>query len=149
MGLLRKLLGVDALSNKLGDEWPELQKQWAGRQVEMPKEADQVNKIGKMGIFSKWRNPDAYAVTGPFGTINLNRDLIEKDKQDLGDVLVHELTHVGQGKQGFLRKIYNPSAVENEAVNAEAMRKVRKEDIPLRSKLFDANRKIPVVKVDQ
>jgi hypothetical protein len=44
------------------------------------------------------------------------------------------MTHANQGWGGFLRKIYNPSADENAAINAEALRKVRKEDIPLRGK---------------
>ena len=32
---------------------------------------------------------------------------------------------------GFLRKFYEPSKVENEAIDREALRNVRREDIPL------------------
>lgn len=148
MGLLRRLLlGEDKLPQNLQDKWPELAKQWAGRQVERPDLAAKVGGISEMGLFSKWMNPDAYGSTSPFGHISLNRDLIEKDKQDLGDVLIHEMTHVGQGQKGFLRKYYEPNKVENEAVNAEGLRKVRKTDIPLRGNKIDPSIKVPEIKV--
>lgn len=125
--LIRRILG-----NPVQDKnWPELEASFAGREIEMPAEANKVNRIINMGPFSRWRNPDAYAVTGPFGTIALNRKLIEKDNQNLDDVLVHELAHVGQGKSGFLRKFFNSSDIEQEAINREALRNVRREDIPL------------------
>lgn len=129
--LLRKILG-NPVSEGLGNQWPELRQSFAGRELEMPRESAKVTNIGMMGPFSRWMNPDAYAVTGPFGTVRLNRALIDKDKQNIDDVLVHELAHVGQGKKGFLRQMYNPSAVENEAINKEAMRNVRRTDIELR-----------------
>lgn len=120
--LLRRIFGDAHIPNN----WPELQKQWAGREIEYPEDAAKVNSISEMGPFSKWRYPDAYAVTGPLGNIYLNRKLIEKDKQDLSSVLSHELKHVGQGFGGFLRQMYDPN-VENEAINREAMRPVRKD----------------------
>lgn len=128
---LRKLLNHNP--NSISEtEWPELAQKWAGREVEFPEEAGKVNRIGPMNWFEKWKNPDAYAATSPFGTISLNRELIEKDKQNLGDVLTHELGHVGQGKSGFLRQFYEPSKLEDEAVNKEALRKIRRKDIHLR-----------------
>ena len=130
--LLRRIIG-EPVSNNMRQSWPELERSFAGRELEMPQEASKVSKVINMGPFTRWRNPDAYAVTGPMGSIALNRELIEKEKQNLDDVLVHELAHVGQGKKGFLRKFFNPSAVENEAVNREALRKVRREDIRLPS----------------
>jgi hypothetical protein len=130
---LRKLFG-DPISENTDKVYPELRAAWSGRQIERPDLEGQVTSIKPMGIFNKWRYPDAYAITNPLGGIQLNRELINKDKQDLNDVLIHEMTHANQGWGGFLRKIYNPSADENAAINAEALRKVRKEDIPLRGK---------------
>jgi hypothetical protein len=130
---LRKLFG-DPISENTDKVYPELRAAWSGRQIERPDLEGQVTSIKPMGIFNKWRYPDAYAITNPLGGIQLNRELINQDKQDLNDVLIHEMTHANQGWGGFLRKIYNPSADENAAINAEALRKVRKEDIPLRGK---------------
>lgn len=127
--IIQKLLGGPI---NIARNWPELEQSLAGRQVEMPNESAKLNLVSEMGPFSRWRYPDASAVTGPFGNIALNRKLIEKEGQNIDDVLVHELTHVGQGKKGFLRKFFNPSAVEEEAVNKEGLRKVRRGDIPLR-----------------
>jgi hypothetical protein len=120
-GFIRRILG-NPVSDRLGQKWPELQREFVKREFDMPREANKTNKIMEMGPIFKWMNPDAYAVTGPFGTVSLNRQLIERDKQNLGDVLTHELAHIGQGKKGFLRQIYEPSQVENEAINREAMR---------------------------
>lgn len=121
LGLLRKIFG-GPMSESMQSEWPELQREFVKREFDMPQEAAATNRMFRMGPVMKWLNPDAYAVTGPLGTIALNRELIEKDKQNLGDVLTHELTHIGQGKRGFLRNIYEPSVVENEAINREALR---------------------------
>lgn len=119
------------MSDSTAQQWPDLEKAVAGRQIEMPEESAKVNRVMSMGPLFKMLNPDAYAVTGPFKTIALNKDLIEHDKQDVNDVLAHELAHVGQGSRGFLRKFTEPDAVENEAVNREALRKVRRTDIRL------------------
>lgn len=131
--LIRRILG-SPMSERTKQEWPELEAAYAGREIEMPEETARANRIINMGPFTRFMNPDAYAVTGPFGTIALNRALIEKENQDLSDILIHELSHVGQGKKGFLRNYFNPSEIENEAINREAMRKVRKGDIYLRGK---------------
>lgn len=110
-------------------KWPELEQALADKESVHPDETKGLRKVFQMGPLFKMMNPDAYAVTGPFGTVAMNRELIEKDKQDVADVLTHELAHVQQGKSGFLRKLYNPSAVEDEAINKEAMRKVIRGDI--------------------
>ena len=130
--LLRRIWG-DPISASTDKAWPELRKVWSGRQIEAPDKEGSVTSVKPMGMFNKWRYPDAYAVTGPFGGIQLNRDLIQNENQDLGDVLIHEMTHAKQGGGGFLRKFYNPSAVENEAIDAEVMRKVHRKDIELRA----------------
>lgn len=131
--LLRRLFG-DPISEQTDKEWPELRGAFAGREVELPDAAGQVTSVRPMNAFTKWRYPDTYGVTDKLGRIQLNRDLIQSEHQDLNDVLVHEMTHANQGVKGFLSKFYNPSGPEYEAINAEASRKVRKTDIPLRGK---------------
>lgn len=131
--IIRRIFG-DPVSDSTEKSIPGIRAAWTGRQVERPDLEGSVNSIKPMGMFNRWRYPDAYAVTSPFGGIQLNKSLIEKEGQDINDVLIHEMTHAKQGGGGFLRKFYNPSSVENEAINAEAMRKVRKTDIPLRGK---------------
>ena len=131
-GILRRIFG-DPISESTDKAWPELRQVWSGRQIEKPDLEGNVSSIRPMGIFNKWRYPDAYAVTSPFGGIQLNKELIDKEKSDVGDILIHEMTHANQGAGGFLRKFYNPNKDEYEAIDAEAMRKVRKTDIHLRS----------------
>jgi len=131
--LIRRLLGLNPLPESLSQKWPELQRQWVGQEMEYPNEAARVNRIMEAGPIFKMLNPDAYAVTGPFGTISLNRELIEKDKQDLGNVLAHELGHVEQGKKGFLRQFYDRDKLEEGAINKESFRPRRTKDILLRA----------------
>lgn len=125
---MQRLFG-GVMSDQTARDWPQLQSEWASQEIRRPELTSKANRVMPMGRLFKWLNPDAYAVTGPFGTIALNRELIEKDKQNLSDVLTHELAHVGQGKKGFLRNFYQPSQVENEAINYEAnnARPVRKD----------------------
>lgn len=127
---LRRIIG-EPLSAKTAQGWPELEKSWAGRQIEMPNESAKVTNIGEMGMLSKLRYPNAYAATGPFGTVKLNRELIDREKADIDDVLVHELAHVGQGPMGFVNQLFGSAKPENDAINREAFRKVRKTDINL------------------
>lgn len=129
-GLIGRLIG-GPMSSSAARDWPQLEASLAGRQNEMPKEAGGLNYLSTMGPLSKMIYPDAYAVTGPMGTVMMNKELIQKDNQNVDDVLAHELTHVGQGKMGFLRKFYQPDKVENEAIDREAMRNVRREDVNL------------------
>lgn len=138
-GILQKLLtlGRDPLSPATSQGWPELQKAWSGRQVEMPSQAAQTTDISEMGPLSRFLKPDAYASTGPLGGIQLNRQLIEKDKQDVNAVLAHELTHVGQGPWNWIKSNYLGDSqlgekLEREARDKEVMRKVRTTDIELR-----------------
>ena len=129
--LLRRLFG-DPISESTDKAWPELRAAWSGRQIERPDLEGNVTSIRPMPFWNKWRYPDAYATMDSFGRMQINRELVDKEKQDINDVLIHEMTHANQGMSGFLRRLYNPSANENEAINAEALRKVRKTDIPLR-----------------
>lgn len=130
--ILRRIIG-DPISESTDREWPELRKSFAGREIERPDLANKVTSVKPFGLFDYWKNPNAYASTSPFGGIRLNRERIETEKQDLNDVLVHEMAHAGQGLKGFLKSIYNPNKFEDEAINAEALRKVRKGDIHLRT----------------
>ena len=116
---MQRLFG-GVMSDSTSQQWPELAKEWAGAEMRHPDLTNKTNRVMNMGRLFKWLNPDAYAATGPFGTIALNRELIEKDKQNLSDVLTHELAHVGQGGYGFLRNFFQPSTVENEAIDFEA-----------------------------
>jgi hypothetical protein len=127
---MQKILG-GPMSDSTARDWPALQQSMAGRQVEMPNESAKMGHVMPMGPISKMMYPDAYGVTGPLGTVSLNRELIERDNQNLDDVLSHELHHVGQGPMGLLRQMYGDPNVENSAINREAMRNVRREDIPL------------------
>ena len=131
--LIRRVFG-DPISESTDKEWPELRGAFAGREIERPDLAGSVTSVKPMGMFNRWRYPDAYAVTNPLGGIQLNKQLIDKEKSDINDILIHEMTHAKQGGGGFLRKLYNPDPVEHEAINAEAMRKVRKTDIHLPGK---------------
>lgn len=131
--LLRRIFGHDPLATT-EEEYPGIRAAWSGREIEFPEESSQVNRIRPMNFLTKLLNPDAYAATSLFGTIGLNRENIERDKQSLPDVLTHELAHIGQGKKGFLRRLYEPRKVEDEAVDKEANRKVRRGDIYLRGR---------------
>jgi hypothetical protein len=130
-GLFRRLMGGRVMSDSLSQQWPELQKEFVNREFDMPQEAAKTNRLMQMGPIMRWLHPDAYAVTGPLGTVALNRNLIEKEGQHLGDVLTHELTHVGQGRRGFLKNFYNPTEVEREAIDKEAMMKKDRRDVYL------------------
>lgn len=133
---MRRLFG-GVMSNSTEKDWPQLAQEMNDAEISMPSEALATNRVTEMGPVSRFLHPDAYAVTSPFGTIAFNRALIEKDKQNLGDVVTHELTHIGQGKSAFLKK-YVPGGLdklEQEAVNREAMRPVRRNDVYLRPKI--------------
>lgn len=138
--IIQKLLGR-VMSSSTEKSWPELSTEWASRQINMPNETAATNRVMEMDPISKYMYPDAYAVTGPLGTIGLNRKLIEQDKQNLGDVLTHELTHVAQGKrEGLFKHVKNivtadkdyvSRPYEKEAFDAEQNRKVIRNDIQL------------------
>lgn len=138
-GILRSILG--GLSESSKKKWPDLERSWAAREIDMPRETEDTIHVGEMGPISKILFRNAYGITGPLGNISLNRGAIERDKQNLDDVLTHELTHVGQGsKAGILGnfknimsapKDYNLRPMEKEAFQAEQDRKVIRNDIEL------------------
>lgn len=128
--------------SKVKGNWPQLEQSFAGREIEMPKETEATSSVRPMNWYEKnFAAPDADAITWPWGTIALNKDLIEKNKANLDDVLVHELTHVGQNKKGMLDYLkglyrsatssYEADPREQEAFAAEANRRVRRGDISL------------------
>lgn len=127
------------ISQGTGEAWPELEREAAHMAiVEKPQLMQDVNKIRPMNWYEKYALKGADAVTWPWGTVALNRDIIEQNKSNLGDVLIHELTHVGQ-KPGLFKSMRNllpggPEYLarpeEQEAFQAEAERK-RRGDIRL------------------
>lgn len=112
----------------------------------MPQEAQATGKIRPFNIIERSLLGNTQANTYPWGTIILNKEQIEKDKANLDDVLVHELTHIGQNQRegGALGSIWNNFRQRNagysnknyemEAYDAENNRykKVRTRDIPLK-----------------
>lgn len=131
--LIKKIVGGPVSDNQ-ARRWPALAGSFATQSAQMPREASKTNHVGEMGPIFRALNPTAYAATGPFGTIKLNRELIERENQDIGDVLTHEMAHVGQGPMGWLKNAFgiDSDKLEHEAINKEALRKVRRGDIYLR-----------------
>ncbi len=130
-GFIPRLMG-GVMSDRMANKYPEVEKSFAGRSIEFPENAAKVNRIGEMGWLKRKITGDAYGSTSPLGTIELNMDAIRRDKQNLDDVLAHEMAHAGQGVTGFLKSLYSTEP-EDKAINAEVFRKVRKTDIPLQA----------------
>lgn len=128
--LIQRLMG-GVMSNRMMDKYPEVQGAYNTRSLEAPQDAANVRRIGEMGFLKKMLTGDAYGSTSPFGTIELNMDAIRRDKQDVSDVLSHEMAHAGQGMMGHIKQLFGDRTPEDQAINAEVFRKVRKTDIPL------------------
>jgi len=131
-GIIPRMMG-GVMSNRMATQYPDVEKAFAGRSVEFPENAAKVNRIGEMGFLKRKLTGDAYGSTSPFGTIELNMPAIQRDKQDINDVLSHEMAHAGQGISGFLKSFYSREP-EDKAINSEVFRKVRKTDIQLPNK---------------
>ena len=140
--LFRRIFGVKPLSDRDAADWPELAKQWSGREIERPYDTAKTNSVRPMNMIERAILPGAAGVTWPWGSIGLNRKVIEDNGLDLGDTLVHELAHVGQGGGGgLMRKLvnapadimrpYHEKSYEKEAFDAEHNRPVRHFDINL------------------
>lgn len=153
----RRLLG-NPVSEKTATQWPELARSWLGREIEMPNQTAATNSVRPMNFVEKMIMPDAAAATYPWGTIALNRGQIEKNQVDLGDTLVHELTHVGQNqKTNMFQKgvnniknlftSYSDKNTEKEAFDAQYSRPVRRFDISLLNKTIDPNIQVPTVNI--
>lgn len=96
----RQAIFGDPLSQKNAEAWPELAKSWAGRQHEMPNESKGVGKLKPMNwLERKIYGPTTQGITYPWGTVAINRENVEANKVNLDDLLVHELTHIGQGQR--------------------------------------------------
>lgn len=121
-GINNKLFGSNTITT------PGINTSWEKMQREFPNETANVRRIGEMGPISKLLYGGAYANTNPLGMININTDLINKDKADIDSVLAHELTHAKQVNQnGILKSLYNnmvnSDSYEDEAYRAEEMRR--------------------------
>lgn len=97
------------MSESVQQDWPELAKEWASAQVNMPRETSMVNRVGPMGPVEKWWTDLIGGVSGRsnFRNISLNRKAVTEDK-NLKETLQHELTHIGQpsrGLRGYLRSL--------------------------------------------
>jgi hypothetical protein len=146
VSILKRILGGD-MSESVYDDYPELAKEWASAQINMPREAAMVNRVGPMGLISRNTPPykDASGVTGPMGTIAINRKAVTEDK-NLKEVLQHELTHAGakpRGITGFMESKVYPWAErpeEKEAIAAESKFQRRMSDIYLPSE-YDKKKK--------
>lgn len=128
--LVQRLMG-GVMSDRMAKKFPEVEAAYAGRSIEFPENAANVRRVGEMGKIKQWLTGNAYGSTSPFGTIELNMDAIRRDKQDVNDVLAHEMAHAGQGMMGHIRSMFGSHEPENKAINAEVFRKVRKGDIQL------------------
>jgi hypothetical protein len=129
--IVQRIMG-GVMSNRMMDKYPEVAGAYNTRSLEAPQDAANTRRIGEMGWLKRKLTGDAYGSTSPFGTIELNMDAIRRDKQDVGDVLAHEMAHAGQGMMGHIRQMFGSREPEDKAISAEVLRKVRKTDIPLR-----------------
>lgn len=139
--IMQRIFG-DPLSQSNADKWPALASSWAGRQTEMPNEAKGVGKLKPMNFIERAiYGPNSQAVTYPWGTIAVNRENVERNKIDLNSLLVHELTHIGQGQKEGIMNMFSRGGskdmpdYEQEAYDAENNRykKVRTTNIALPS----------------
>jgi len=119
---MRRILG-GPISESTQNEWPELAKEWASAEVNMPKETSMVDRVGPMGPVEQKLTGGATGRTN-FGSMSINRDAVTLDNT-LRDTLVHELTHAAQPHPGLIDYIKNLATPwekrpeEQEAIQAE------------------------------
>jgi hypothetical protein len=134
--LLRKILG-GPISESVQNDWPELAKEWASAEVNMPEQTAMTDFIGPMGPVENMITKGASGRTA-LGRISLNRKAVTEDN-NLKEVLQHELVHMGQKPQsvsGFLNSRVYPWAKrpeEQEAMTMESKFPRRMRDIYLPS----------------
>lgn len=143
-GWKQKIFGAP-MSDASIDQNPEIAKSFAGRSIEFPQAAANTMSVKPMSGLRKMLSGNAYGFTSPLGQISINLDQIRADQQNLDDVMAHEMEHANQGIGGYIRNILGIGNDENKAINAEAFRKVRKDNIPLRSPMT-APSQMPVAK---
>lgn len=139
--LMRRLMNIGAMSEADTKENPELASAWAGREIEMPAEAAATKSVRPMNWLERNTiGKEAAGLTWPWGTIAINQDVAKANKLPLGEVLAHELVHVGQSNSLphlFKNAIktatssYEDQPRELEAFTQTAQRKVRQRDIDL------------------
>jgi hypothetical protein len=130
-GWKQKLFGP-AMSDQSIDQNPEIAKSFAGRSVEFPEAAKNTMSVKPMSTLRKMLSGNAYGFTSPLGQISINLDQIRADQQNIDDVMAHEMEHANQGIGGYIRNMFGIGNDEEKAINKEAMRNVRRTDIPLR-----------------
>lgn len=112
----------------------------ATAQIERPREAAAAH-VAPMNALERFLRPDALALAWPWGRIAMNQPAIEQSGQDPGDIMAHELVHIGQRQRdGLIRTMlktltaspdYLARPYEQEALMAEQTRPVRRTDIQL------------------
>lgn len=142
-GWKAKIFGAP-MSDESINQNPEIAKAFAGRSVEFPEAAANTMSVKPMSGLRKMLSGNAYGYTSPMGQISINLDQIRADQQDINDVMAHEMEHANQGVMGYVRNMFGIGNDENKAINAEAMRKVHRGDIPLRN--ITAPSKTPTTK---
>jgi len=91
---MERMLGSDK------SEWPELDKQFASAQINMPKESEGITArpMNRLERFASSLFPGGVSAMNYSNTIALNRQAMEQDN-NLRDTLVHELTHSKHNKE--------------------------------------------------
>ena len=109
------------------DKWPDLEQAWLNRQVNQPRETQGVSVRPTNAIENFWLNNvggGVSAVNYPWGTIAINRKVVEEDK-NLEDTLTHEITHRNQGLRPKMRfldlfRSWENRELEKEAITSES-----------------------------
>jgi hypothetical protein len=136
------------ISESVQKEWPELAKEWASAEVNMPEETSKVSRVGPMGwVESHLPKIGDASGRSNFGRISINRQAVTEDN-NLKETLQHELTHVGQKpktlvehlKSLFDRTPWEDRPEEKEAIAAELKFPRATKDIYLPSE-YDKKRK--------
>lgn len=130
-GWKQKLFGP-AMSDQSMEQNPDIARAWAGRQAEFPEAASSVMSVQPMSTLRKMLSNNAYGYTSPMGQIKINLDQVRADNQDINDVMMHEMEHARQGTGSYFSNLFS-SKPEEAAINKEALRKVRRNDIYLPS----------------
>lgn len=96
---MQRMMG-QGVSSATADEWPELAKNWASAEINMPREASMTGDVRPMNRLEKFLTGGATAKSYPWGTLAINREATTQDN-NLRDTLAHELVHSGQAPRGL------------------------------------------------
>ncbi len=113
----RKLMGGSMASpiDNQYNNWDALNQEWANMERTMPNESAKLNTIRPMTMDES--KSGAYALKLPMNVIAMNKDLIDKNKANVGDIMTHELTHVGNNDTSFTNWFRNMIGSSNDYMN--------------------------------